>query len=212
MDTSIVPALAGLTGAAIGGLTSGIASWFAQKTQSRVQLLAQDKVPRQELYKEFIEAATQCYADALQHEKPDIPGLVNLYGKIGRMRVLSSPRVLASAEQIGQKIINMYLEPNKTFFELREMVNKNAIDILGNFGEACREEFRSLHMFESWPIGGGHRKKYVTASVGSLMLLRLWVRLRLLAQSRHRDRGEGCPLAGVKRTLQFQSGMSAVDP
>jgi len=159
MDISIIPALAGLTGAAIGGLTSGITSWFAQKTQSRVQLLAQDKIPRQELYKEFIEAATQCYADALQHEKPDIPGLVNLYGKIGRMRVLSSPRVLASAEQIGQKIINMYLEPNKTFFELREMVNKNAIDILGTFGEACREEFRSLHMFESWPIGGGHRKK-----------------------------------------------------
>jgi hypothetical protein len=26
------------------------------------------------------------------------------------------------------------------------MINKNAIDILGNFGEACREEFRSLHM------------------------------------------------------------------
>jgi len=38
METSIVPALAGLTGTAIGGLTSGIASWFAQKTKSRVQL------------------------------------------------------------------------------------------------------------------------------------------------------------------------------
>jgi hypothetical protein len=146
MDISIIPALAGLTGAAIGGLTSGITSWFAQKTQSRVQLLAQDKVVREELYKEFIEAATRCYTDALQHEKPDIPALVSLYGKIGRMRVLSSPRVLASAEQIGQKIINIYLEPNKTFFELREMINKNAIDILDKFGEACREEFRSLHM------------------------------------------------------------------
>jgi hypothetical protein len=145
MDTSIIPALAGLTGAAIGGLTSGVASWFAQKTQSRLQLLAQDKIPRQELYKEFIEAATKCYADALQHGEPDISALVNLYGKIGRMRVLSSPEVLASAEQIGQKIINLYLEPNKTFFELREMVNKNAIDILGNFGDACREEFDSLH-------------------------------------------------------------------
>jgi hypothetical protein len=111
-----------------------------------VQLLAQDKIPRQELYKEFIEAAAQCYADALQHEKPDIPGLVNLYGKIGRMRVLSSPKVLASAEQIAQKIINIYLEPNKTFFELREMINKNALDILGDFGEACREEFRLLRM------------------------------------------------------------------
>jgi hypothetical protein len=146
MDISIIPALAGLTGAAIGGLTSGITSWFAQKTQSRVQLLAQDKVVREELYKEFIEAATRCYTDALQHEKPDIPALVSLYGKIGRMRVLSSPRVLASAEQIGQKIINIYLEPNKTFFELREMINRNAIDILDKFGEACREEFRSLHM------------------------------------------------------------------
>ena len=146
MDTSIIPALAGLTGAAIGGLTSGIASWVAQKTQSRVQLLAQDKVVREELYKEFIEAATRCYTDALQHENPDLPALVSLYGKIGRMRVLSSPRVLASAEQIGQKITNMYLEPNKTFFELREMINKNAIDILDNFGEVCREEFRSLHM------------------------------------------------------------------
>jgi hypothetical protein len=96
-----------------------------------VQLLAQDKIPRQELYKEFIETATQCYADALQHEKPDLPALVNLYGKIGRMRVLSSPKVLTS---------------NKTFIELREMINKNAIDILGDFGEACREEFRSLRM------------------------------------------------------------------
>ena len=145
MDTSIIPALAGLTGAAIGGLTSGIASWFAQKTQSRVQLLAQDKVPRQELYKEFIETATHCYDDALQHEKPDIAALVNLYGKINRMRVLSSPKVLVSAERIGQKIMNIYLEPNKTFLELRELVNKNAIDILGDFGQACREEFRSLH-------------------------------------------------------------------
>ena len=26
------------------------------------------------------------------------------------------------------------------------MINKNAIDILGDFGEARREEFRSLHM------------------------------------------------------------------
>ena len=60
MDISIIPALAGLTGAAIGGLTSGITSWFAQKTQSRVQLLAQDKVHRGELDKEFIEAATRC--------------------------------------------------------------------------------------------------------------------------------------------------------
>jgi hypothetical protein len=146
MDISIVSALAGLAGAAIGGLTSGIASWLAQKTQSRVRLLAQEKVHRQELYKEFIEVATQCYADALQHEEPEIAALVGLYGKIGRMRIVSSPEVLAGAEQIGQRIVDTYLEPNKTFLELREMIDKNAIDILGDFGESCRQEFESLRM------------------------------------------------------------------
>jgi hypothetical protein len=144
MDISIIPALAGLIGAAIGGLTSGIASWFAQRAQSRVHLLAQDKVQRQELYNQFIEAATQSYADALQRENPEISALVVVYGKIGRMRVVSSPRVLASAEQIGQKIVDTYLQPNKTFLEVREMVDKNTIDIFAEFGEACRQEFESL--------------------------------------------------------------------
>lgn len=143
---AIIPALAGLIGAAIGGLTSGIASWFAQKSQARVHLLAQEKAQRQELYKEFVEAATQSYADALQRENPEISALVILYGKIGRMRVVSSPRVLASAEQVGQKVVDTYLEPNKTFLEVREMIDKHAYDILCEFGEACREEFESLRM------------------------------------------------------------------
>jgi hypothetical protein len=46
----------------------------------------------------------------------------------------------------SDKRSSMFLELNKTFFELREIINKNAIDILGDFGEACREEFRSLRM------------------------------------------------------------------
>jgi hypothetical protein len=37
MDTAIVPALAALTGSAIGGLTSLCASWFTQMAQFRAQ-------------------------------------------------------------------------------------------------------------------------------------------------------------------------------
>ena len=70
--------------------------------------------------------------------------MIGLYAKIGRMRVLSSPRVLASAEQVGEKIVDTYMEPNKTFIEVREMVTTKAIDILGDFSKACREEFESL--------------------------------------------------------------------
>jgi hypothetical protein len=145
MNASIISALAGLIGAAIGGLTSGLAAWFAQKTQAHLQWLVHERSRRQDLYKEFIEAASQCYADALLHEKPEMAALVELYAKIGRMRLLSSPSVIASAEQIGRKITETYLEPNKTFAEVQQMVDSNTIDILGDFGKACREEFQSLH-------------------------------------------------------------------
>jgi hypothetical protein len=39
------------------------------------------------LYREFIEEASKCYIDALQHDEADIPSLVGLYAKLGRMRV-----------------------------------------------------------------------------------------------------------------------------
>jgi hypothetical protein len=144
MDNSVISALAALAGAMIGGLTSVLASWMTQRTVARAQWLAQDKVRRQELYKEFLEDASKCYIDALQHDKADIPALVSLYAKIGRMRVLSSPKVVASAEQIAKKTLDAYLEPDRGFLELRDMVNSGAIDVLSKFSAACREEFETL--------------------------------------------------------------------
>ena len=144
MDASIITALAALAGAAIGGLTSVLASWLTQHAQARAQWIAQDKLRRQELYKEFIEAASKCHVDALQHDKADIPALVELYVRVGRMRILSSPNVVESAELVARRIVDTYLAPNKTFLELREMVNSGTIDLLRDFSETCRAEFESL--------------------------------------------------------------------
>ena len=144
MDASIITALAALAGAALGGLTSVLASWLTQHAQARAQWIAQDKLRRQELYKEFIEAASKCYVDALQHDKADIPALVELYVRVGRMRILSSPNVVESAELVARRIVDTYLAPNKTFLELREMVNSGTIDLLRDFSETCRAEFESL--------------------------------------------------------------------
>jgi hypothetical protein len=144
MDASAISAVAALTGAAIGGLTSVLASWLMQKTQTRAQWLAQDKARRQELYKEFIEDAARCFVDALQHDKGEIPALVGLYAKISRMRILSSPKVVETAEQIGRRILDTYLEPDRSFPELREMVNSGSIDLLRDFSEVCRAEFDLL--------------------------------------------------------------------
>ena len=115
MDTSAVTALAALAGAAIDGLTTVLASWLMQRTQMRAQWFAQDKLHRQEIYKEFIEEASKCYIDALQHDKADIPALVGLYAKIGRMRVLSSPKVVQYAVQIGREILDTVSEAGQAF-------------------------------------------------------------------------------------------------
>jgi hypothetical protein len=144
MNASAISALAALVGAAIGGLTSVLASWLTQYTQARVQLLTHEYARRQELYKEFIERAAKCYADALQHDEPDMPGLIELYAKMARIRVLSSPKVVEIAEDVGRKIVDTYLAPDKTFLELREMVNNKSIDLLADFSSACRSEFESL--------------------------------------------------------------------
>jgi hypothetical protein len=146
MNTSIISALAALAGAAIGGFMSVIASWLAQQRQARTQWFTHDRLRREDLYKEFIEAASNCFVDALQHngEKADVPSLVVLYSKIDRMRILSSPKVVACAEEVGRQILDTYLEPDRSFLEMREMVNSNSLHLLRDFGDICREEFETL--------------------------------------------------------------------
>ena len=144
MDASVITALAALVGATVGGLTSGLASWVTQRTQIRAQWASQEIIRRQELYKDFIEAASKCYVHALQHGQADVPALVELYAKLGRMRLLSSPKVLESAKQIERNIIDTYVAPDKTFLELREMIDSGSVDLLRDFSEACRAEFASL--------------------------------------------------------------------
>src|SRR6516225_7817305 len=102
MDASVISALAAITGTAVGGLTSVIANWLNHRLQTRAQWLSHEKNRRQNLYREFIEQASTCYIDALQHDKADVPNLVGLYAKIGRMRVLSSNSVIDSADSVAK--------------------------------------------------------------------------------------------------------------
>ena len=144
MDASIVTAVAGLTGAAIGGLTSVLASWLNQHVQAKAQRLQQDQLRRQEIYKEFIKDAAKLYIDALQSDKADVSALMGLYAEVSRMRVLSSASVVDRADEILKKITNTYLEPNKALPELSEMANSGLIDPLRSFSEACRAESERL--------------------------------------------------------------------
>ena len=142
METAYVTAFAALAGSVIGGLTSLAASWLSQHVQFRAQQLAQDLSRREELYKNFIEEASKWYADAYEHDQVEVANLVNLYALVSRMRILSSPPIVESADRVVRMIIETYLAPNKTFRDLPEILDNEAMNPLREFSDACREELR----------------------------------------------------------------------
>ena len=144
MDAAYVSALAALSGAAIGGLNvfpdlMGHPARSSQCATARTQLTR-----REELYKGFVEEASKLYADSLVHDTPDVSQLIRLYAMISMMRALSPTTIVENADKVARMIVNTYLAPNKTFPELRDMVNSGAMDPLRDLSEACREEFQRL--------------------------------------------------------------------
>jgi hypothetical protein len=118
------------------------ASWLTQHVQFRAQQRASDLSRREELYKDFIEEASRLYADAFAHDEAEVANLVNLYALVSRMRVRSSPRIVETADRVVRVIIETYLAPNKTFRDVKEILDNDAMDPLGEFSHACREELR----------------------------------------------------------------------
>ena len=137
-------ALAALLGAAIGGMLSVIASWIAQRVQSKSQLLAQEIKRRQQLYNDFVEASSRCYADDLQENEPEPGRLSRLYGEIGRMRLCSTEKVIVEARRVVQKILEAYRASNRTKGEIRDFFEQESVDLFSAFAEACRVELTEL--------------------------------------------------------------------
>ena len=145
MDIAYLSALSALSGSVVGGLTSGLATWLSQRAQVRAGQLAHEMSRRDDLYKDFIVAASKVYGDAVLSNEPQVQELVALSALISRMRVLSSSRTVASAEKILEATISAYFAPNKTIRELHEVMKSGAgIDPLKDFSEAAREELRAF--------------------------------------------------------------------
>ena len=144
MNPAYISALAALAGSVIGGLTTFAAAWVTQRQQANVQWLLQEKMRRQELYRQFIEDASKLYVDALMHDQVAIPSVVSLFALMNQMKVVSTSRVAEGAYKITRMIVDTYFLPNKTLPELRAMLASDALDPLRDFSEACREELDAL--------------------------------------------------------------------
>ena len=142
MDAAYLSALSALAGSAIGGLTSLTASWLTHHVQFSAQQREESRARRVDLYKSFVEEASKWYADAYEHDHAQLSNLVNLYALVSRMRILSSPDVVESADQVVRIIIETYLAPNKTFKQVVELIDNGKMNPLREFGNACRAELR----------------------------------------------------------------------
>ena len=62
------------------------------------------------------------------------------------MRVVSSSAVVEKAEAVILMIVDTYFVPNKTFPEVRKLMNSHAIDPLRAFSEECRDELSKVQL------------------------------------------------------------------
>jgi hypothetical protein len=140
MDAGYITAMAALGGAALGGFTSFATSWTTLRTQMKAEGNASSKARRRKLYRLFINQASKIYGDALIHDTPGLPGLVELHALVSRMRIISSTQVIEHAVKVVHVITETYSQPNRTPFEIEAMIENGSIDLLRGFSEACRAE------------------------------------------------------------------------
>jgi hypothetical protein len=142
MDVAYISALSALAGSVVGGLTSGFTNWLSQRSQAHTEQLNRDRSRRQELYKDFIIAASKAYTGAVMSSEPKFEDLIALYGMLSRMRTMSSSAIVTSAERILLETTSAYSQPNQTLPELSELLKSGTgIDPLKDFAEAVRAEY-----------------------------------------------------------------------
>jgi hypothetical protein len=148
VDAALLSAISALAGSVIGGLTTGFTTLLSQRSQARAGQIAHNLARREDLVRDFIVAASKTYGDAIVHNEPKMPELIDLYAMVSRMRVLAMPRSVASAESVMTSILETYSAPNRTIGDLRDLVKDGGrFDPLRDFADAARED---LHPF-AWP-------------------------------------------------------------
>jgi len=151
----MITATAALLGSLAGASASIVTNWMTERSQFVRQHAVEELRRRQLLYEEFIKDASNSVIDSLTNslDRPD--KFVELYSSLSCIRLLSSPPVLAAAEECCRQIVELYSKPNMTVDEIRASFEVNDFDPVREFSAACRAELhqfasKATHSFEQW--------------------------------------------------------------
>jgi hypothetical protein len=143
MSPGTITAFAAIFGSLAGALGSSTSTWIIQRHQDRRELLARKIFHREQLYSDFISETARALVDALENNINDTKKVIPSYAMLSRIRLSSSPHVVATAEEVVRDIIGTYAKPNLTPEQIRARAT-NGDDPLRNFSDICRAELDSM--------------------------------------------------------------------
>jgi hypothetical protein len=143
MET-LLPALFALAGSLIGGVATGFGGWLTERSRLQAEQHAHEVARREELYRDFIIIASKVHGEALLSNDPAVPDLVNLHAAVSRMRVVSPPKLVASAEAVTRSAMIAFSLPPKSVAEVKDLIKRGMlVDPLRAFSELAREDLQS---------------------------------------------------------------------
>jgi hypothetical protein len=147
VDANLITALAGILGSVTGASAAIATTWIAQKNQTVRERAKWETRKRETLYGDFITEASRLVADAFDHSLDKPETLVNLYATLGRIRLVSSEAVLVAAEEVSDRIVKLYAEPNRQIDELFTRLHSGEMEVFKRFSDACRVELRKYSVY-----------------------------------------------------------------
>jgi hypothetical protein len=140
MHDAYLSAFAALAGSAVGALASVATTWLTLTVQSRTDRYTRELARKEHLYGQFIEEASKLFTDALTHKLDDASKLVSVYAILSKLRLFAFPLALSTAEEVMERIIQLYEVPEKNLHEVLTGGRMAELDILRRFSEACRRD------------------------------------------------------------------------
>lgn len=137
-------ATAALLGSLLGGSATIATAWITQRWSARRERIRDEIALREALDSDFVaevsKLAIDSFLNRLEHAERVFPS----FALLNRIRITSSPEVLAAAERTVMRISDQYFSENLTIEDLREMARSHPESPLKEFSEACRAELDAL--------------------------------------------------------------------
>ncbi len=141
---------AGVLGSIVGATATIGTGWITQKTLNKRELVRAEIDKRETLYGQFIAECSKLVIDAYGHGLESPETLLSAYALLNRIRLTASEAVLSEGEQILRRIAEQYLAPNLSAEEMRAVIRSWSADPLKSFGDACRDELKSIHSMHGY--------------------------------------------------------------